>query len=164
LRAWITLRGMAFPPPIVYHQPPRRQSNRTTRIVLIVVGSVLALCCVLTSIGAYLLYRTVSDAIGPVRAEANQFLTDLEAQAYSSAYDRLCSSARERFTVEQFTARVQAQRPTRHDLVGTNVSNVNGFVSATVTARITYATGFTDDHVLRMAKENGAWRVCGNPY
>lgn len=150
---------------MIHREPaPGRKFNRRTKIVLIVVGSVLALCCIGDSIGGNLLHSTINNAIAPPQAEATVFLYDLEAERYSSAYNCLCASARAQFTLEQFTEGARAQRPTTHRLAGTNVSNINGRVSATVTARITYANGFTDDHVLRLVKENGAWRVCGNPY
>jgi hypothetical protein len=44
------------------------------------------------------------------------------------------------------------------------MSNVSGRVSGTVTTRLTLDTGFVDQHMFMLLKEDGQWKVCGQPY
>ena len=44
------------------------------------------------------------------------------------------------------------------------VSTVNGRTSATVNARLIQSDGADVSHVFTLVKENGAWKVCGQPY
>jgi Domain of unknown function (DUF4878) len=141
---------------------PRRTS--TTKIVLIVVGSILTLCCIGGGVAAYVGFRTVSGAVGPPREATEAFIRDLQSGDVASAYGKLCASTRAAVTQEQFSGMISNRRPSAFEVVGTNVSNVNGKVSATVTANLTYPDGFTDRHVFQLRKEGDAWKVCGDPY
>jgi Domain of unknown function (DUF4878) len=136
----------------------------TTKIVLIIVGSVLAVCCVGGGIAAYFGFRVFSEALGPPRATTEAFIRDLQSGDAASAYGKLCGATRAAVTQDRFTEMVSNRRPSTYEIVGVQVNNTNGRVSATVTARLTYADGFTDQHFFHLVKEDGTWKVCGNPY
>jgi hypothetical protein len=132
--------------------------------VLIIVAVVLALCCCGGLVGGFFI-KKAADAIGPARSAASDFVGDLEEGDASSAYDRLCGDTRSRFSREQFAQGLTAQpKITGHEIVGINVMNRNGKSTATVTARLTDRNGFNNSHVFELAKEDGDWKVCGDPY
>ena len=151
---------MVYPGP-----PPPPQKNNTTKIVLIVVGVVAALCCCGAVVGGFWLFKSAATAVGPARSAADAFLDHLESGETDVAYTYLCSQARDEFTAEQFDE-IVAGRPTMagHEILGTIVNNNNGRVSASVNAGLTYADGSSETHSLKLIKEDGNWRVCGNPY
>jgi Domain of unknown function (DUF4878) len=151
---------MTYPGPV----PPQQRSH-TVRTILIIVGIVLVLCCGGAIAGGVVLFKSVQSATGPARDTVDTFLNQLAAGETDAAYENLCAAAREQFTAEQF-AQIVNGRPkiTQHSIVGTNVVNSNGQVSASVNAEIRYADGSTDTHLFRLRKESGTWRVCGQPY
>ena len=82
-----------------------------------------------------------------------------------AAYGLLCSDTRGRYTRDGFAQGVAKQPKIRgHKVNGVNVSSVNGRTSATVTMGLTLDSGFTDRHEFMLVKEDGAWKVCGQPY
>ncbi|MEH0972368.1 DUF4878 domain-containing protein [Micromonospora sp. CPCC 205546] len=147
-----------------YHvpQPPKR---RTLRTVLIVVGVVAVLCCGGAGIGGFFLYKGVKGATDPARQAAESFVSHLEAGDPDAAYELLCGDTRGGYTREAFAQGV-AQQPKiqSHKVDGVNVSSVNGRTSATVNMALTLDSGFTDRHTFLLVKEEGAWKVCGQPY
>lgn len=151
----------AFIIPIVT-QPQRSMS--TTKIVLIVVGSVLAVCCAGGAVAAYFGVRAFSGAIGPPSAVTESFIRDLESGNSASAYGKLCAPTRQRISQDRFAEMVGERRPSSFRIVETSVRNMNGRVSATVTASLTYPDGFTDTHAFHLQQERGEWKVCGDPY
>jgi hypothetical protein len=146
-------------------QPVPARRRNTTRIVLLVVGGVLALCC-MGGVGAFALFRSVQGATGPVRDAATAFIADLASGYYEHAYGQLCADTRTRFTPEQFRQGVQARGAIRgYSITNVSVFNRNGrATTGTVTANLRYDSGFTDRHSFPLVKEDGAWRVCGQPY
>jgi len=133
--------------------------------VLIVVGIVLAVCAVGAVAGGFLLFRSIQTATAPARDAADQFVRKLEAGDVSGAYGMLCRSTRERFTFSAFERGVRDQpHISSHEIVGVNVSNVNGRQSGQVTVDLTLDSGFTERHSFLMVPESGQWKVCGNPY
>ncbi|MEU0546309.1 hypothetical protein [Micromonospora sp. NPDC005979] len=143
-------------------QPPKR---RTLRTVLIVVGVVVVLCCGGAGIGGFFLYKGVKGATDPARQTAESFVSDLEADDADAAYGLLCGDTRVRYTREAFVQGVAKQPKIRGHMVnGVNVSSVNGRTSATVSMALTLDSGFTDRHLFALVKEDGAWKVCGQPY
>jgi Domain of unknown function (DUF4878) len=147
------------PPP-----PPPPKSN-TLRTVLIIVGVVLALCCVGGVIGGVFLFKGVKTAVGPVQDAADEFVGDLERGDTTAAYDLLCQDTRNAFPRIQFAQGVSTQPMIKsHHIDGASIRNFNGKTTATVTASLTMATGFVDQHTFPMVKENDRWKVCGNPY
>jgi len=145
--------------------PPPPEKKRTTTVVLIVVGVLAALCCGGAVIGGFVLAKSVTKAIGPVREAADSFLGDLEAGDTSTAYAALCSPARTEFTPAQFE-QVLAARPkiTEHKIASVNVGDFNGKVTGTVGAQLRYADGSSELQQFRLTKEGDSWHVCGHPY
>ncbi|MBO0867867.1 MAG: hypothetical protein J2P15_04825 [Micromonosporaceae bacterium] len=145
-------------------QPPPKNKH-TLRTVLIIVGVVLVVCCAGGIAGGYAIYRGVNAATGPARDTVNTFLGDLEGGNTAGAYAYLCGSTRQKYTTDAFTA-VLGQRPklVSHSITGTSVNNVNGTVSASVSARLSFVDGSSDLHVFILNKEGGGWRICGDPY
>ncbi|MEU2663161.1 hypothetical protein [Micromonospora sp. NPDC007220] len=143
-------------------QPPKR---RTLRTVLIVVGVVVVLCCGGAGIGGFFLFKGVKGATDPARQAAESFVSHLEAGDPDAAYELLCGDTRGGYTREAFAQGV-AQQPRihSHKVNGVNVSSVNGRTSATVNMALTLGSGFTNQHTFRLVKEDGAWKVCGQPY
>ncbi len=141
--------------------PPKRRSQ--LKIVLIVLGVLLVTCCAVAIPTGIYVVNKANDAIGPVRESANEFLGDIQAARYTSAYGRLCTDARSDLSVADFERGASARRLTGYEIVGVHVSNVNGRVTGTVTARLTYEA-FNEQHVIPMVSEDGAWKVCGRPY
>lgn len=159
---WLVLIIVEMPPYQPEPPPPRR---RTLRTVLIVVGIVLVLCCAGAVAGGFFLFREVKQATDPAREATEEFVTDLESGDADAAYGRLCAGTRGRFTREAFLHGLSEQpRIQSHEIVGVNVSTVNGRVSATTTAELTFDTGFVDRHTFKLVKEDGQWKVCGQPF
>jgi hypothetical protein len=145
--------------------PHPQRRTRTTRAVLIIVGIVLVVCCGGAIAGGFVLLKSVQNATQPARDSVDTFLNHLEAGEIDAAYEDLCTRTRGQFTAEQF-AQIINNRPkiVHHSIIGTNVMNSNGRVSASVNAKIQYVDGSSDTHLFQLAKEGGAWRVCGQPY
>ncbi|MEV1145120.1 hypothetical protein [Micromonospora sp. NPDC049799] len=142
--------------------PPKR---RTLRTVLIVVGVVVVLCCGGAGVGGFFLFKGVKGATDPARQAAESFVSDLEAGDAAKAYGQLCSDTRGRFTRDAFVEGVARQPKVRsHEVNGVNVSSYNGRTSARVSMALVLDSGFTDQHVFPLVKEDGAWKVCGQPY
>jgi hypothetical protein len=138
--------------------------SRTTRIVLILFGVLLVLCCGVVVAGT-ITYRSIQAASGPARDAANAFLGQLKADDTSAAYANLCATTRSRFSAADFAATVHNRpRVQSYSIVGTSVANVNGDVSATVTANIRYADGSSENRSLPLVKDGDVWRICGQPY
>ncbi len=145
--------------------PPEPRRSHTLRNVLIIAGIVVVLCCGGAVTGGVFLVRGFQNTIGPARDTVNTFLGHLEAGETDAAYDGLCSRTRAQFSRTQFAEIVNAHpKLDGHSITGTNVSNHNGRVSASVTATLDFAGGGREQHVFALAKEGGGWRVCGDPY
>ncbi|MGE6955144.1 DUF4878 domain-containing protein, partial [Staphylococcus capitis] len=113
----------------------------------------------------YFLFRGVQQATGPARQATDEFVADLESGNVDGAYGRLCASTRSTFTRKAFGQGLNGQPKIRsHEIVGVNVSNFNGRLSATATAKLTLDTGFVDQHTFRLVQEDGQWKVCGQPF
>ncbi|SCF21066.1 Rv0361 family membrane protein [Micromonospora chokoriensis] len=141
---------------------PQPKPNRTTRTVLIVVAVVLAVCCAVGACGGLWFYRSVKGAVEPARVAAAGFLDDVQAGNYPGAYGRLCGEVRDTMTLEEFS-RVQSAQLTisSYEIVGVNVNNYNGRVTATVTVTaVQQTTGAQFTQGLALVKENDEWRVC----
>jgi hypothetical protein len=142
--------------------PAPRPRRRRWPIVLLVVAAVLAVCC---GGGGYAVYRLVDRETAPVRAAANAFVDDLQAGRTDAAYDRLCTPVRQRLTRAAFASYVQGRpKITKHSTVGFSSDSTAGRQSGSVTMNLTYANGGTQRHVFVLVRENGVFRVCGDPY
>ncbi|MET8283139.1 hypothetical protein [Micromonospora sp. NPDC005174] len=133
--------------------------------MLIVVGVVVVLCCGGAGVGGFFLYKGVKGATDPALQAAESFVSDLEEDDADAAYGLLCSATRVSYTREAFVQGVAKQPKIRgHKVNGVKVSSVNGRTSATVNMALTLDSGFTDRHMFALVKEDGAWKVCGQPY
>ena len=142
-------------------QPQRRRSTRT---ILIVVGIVLVVGCLIAVVVGFFGIRALNTAAEPPRAATEAFLRDLSNGDAAAAYGKLCQPTRSRTSQAQVATIMSSRRPTSYRIVDVAIQNVNGEVSAAVTADLTYPDGFTSPHVFRLRKENDVWKVCGNPY
>ncbi|MBQ1037316.1 hypothetical protein [Micromonospora sp. C81] len=141
---------------------PSRKPNRTTRTVLIVVGVVLTVCCVVGVCGGFWFYRSIKDAVKPVRVATAAYIDDVQAGNYPGAYGRLCGKVRETMTQADF-ARIQAAQLKigSYKIVGVYVNNSNGRVTGTSTVEMVQeATGARMTQSMVLVKEDGEWRVC----
>ncbi|MEU7930438.1 MULTISPECIES: Rv0361 family membrane protein [Micromonospora] len=146
-------------------QPPQPPKKRTLRTVLIVVGVVLVLCCGGAGIGGFFLYKGVKGATDPARQAAESFVSHLEAGDPDAAYELLCGDTRAGYPREAFVQGVAKEPKIRgHKVNGVNVQSVNGRTTATVRMALQLDSGFTDQHMFMLVKEDGAWKVCGQPY
>ncbi|MFC4149012.1 hypothetical protein ACFO0M_22385 [Micromonospora mangrovi] len=128
--------------------------------MLIVVGVVVVLCCGGAGIGGFFLYKGIKSATASAQQAAESFVSDLEADDADAAYGLLCSDTRGRYTRDTFTQGIAKQPKIR----GHEINGVNGRTSATVNMGLTPDSGSTDRHVFVLVKEDGSWKVCGQPY
>jgi hypothetical protein len=143
-------------------QPPKR---RTLRTVLIVVGVVVVLCCGGAGIGGFFLYKGAKGAAAPARQAAESFVSQLEAGDADAAYGQLCSDTRGTYTRDAFVQGVAKQPKIRgHKVNAVNARSFNDRGVAMVYMTLTLDNGSTDQHILALMKEDGAWKVCGQPY
>lgn len=152
-----------FPPG--HPQPPQKKGFFTLPRVLLIVGLVAVLCCGGVAFGGYKLFGTVKDALTPARDAAVAFLTEVEQGDIADAYAMFCDDMQQTFTPEQFAAGVDRQgRITGHKITGISVNNRNGVVTGDVTAVLTREDGSTTQTTILLRKENGVWKICGNPF
>jgi hypothetical protein len=123
---------------------------------------VLALCCFGGIGGGVWTFRQVINSTKPVTEAADAFFQALVGG--DDAYDRLCAATSSAVSRAQFERSQTARPVAAYRVTNTNISNVNGRVSATVTVELRYADGNVETHVVPMAKENETWKVCGRPY
>jgi len=151
---------MAFP-----YQVPEPPKRHTLRLVLIIVGVVVVLCCAGAGIAGFFAYKGVKTATDPAQRTAESFVSDLESDNADAAYGLLCTQTRGSYTRDAFDQGLAKQPKIRsHKVNGVNVANINGRTSARVTMALTEDSGFTDQHTFTLVKENGGWKVCGQPY
>jgi hypothetical protein len=141
-------------------QPRSRRSS--IKIVLIVLAAVVVLCCCGGGSGIYLF---LDDRTKGARAATEAFLDELESDRIAAAYDRLCASTKRRFEQPAFAEAVGRRKPVSHDLHwGGSFRTTKGVETATVNADMTYQGGVKASHAFPLRKEDGVWKVCGNPY
>lgn len=147
---------MTYMPP-----PPPAKPRNNLRTILIVVGIVLVLCCGGAVAGGFFLFRTVSDAIGPVQDGAKAYADAIVAENYPAAYGHLCKRMRDVIPQETFAAGTKKSFDIEsYSVTGTNVSTVNGRTTATVTMRVTLSDGLSRTQIFPMVQEDGSWKVC----
>ncbi|MFD0782413.1 hypothetical protein ACFQZ8_00510 [Micromonospora azadirachtae] len=147
---------MAYEPIMV---PPR--NPRTRRTVLIVVGVVLSLCCLGGVIAGIMLRNLSQEADGPVRETVDTFATAMVERDFPTAYGQLCGQLRSRQSQADFVRQQSGQfTATRYEIVGVNVSNINGRVRGEANVRWELADGSGGTQVLSLVKEDDDWRIC----
>lgn len=139
--------------------------HRPVRAGLLVGGAAVLLCCVgVAGLGAWNV-QAVWQADEPVRETAEAFLTELSAGDADRAYGRLCARARSRWSPIGFAAWVRTPPVvTGHQITDVAVSTREGRPTGTVTVRLTRDGGGSEQRELPVVREDGQWRVCGDPY
>jgi hypothetical protein len=136
--------------------------SKTWKIVIFSLVGAFLLCC---GGGGAGLYFITTAAVKEPKAAAGDFLTALEAGNTEDAYSRLCRSVQTGYGPEKFAETVKQRPPASHELAwGGSYDNSNGLETAAITASITYKDGSKSDHQVRLRKESGTWKVCGDPY
>ncbi|WDZ83135.1 hypothetical protein PVK37_22075 [Micromonospora cathayae] len=139
--------------------------HRPVRAGATVVAALLGLCCVgVAGLGVWNV-QAVRQADAPVRATADAFLTEVTAGDADAAYRRLCAPARSRWSPIGFAAWVRTPPVlTGHQITDVSVATRDGRPTGTVTVRLTRDGGAAEQRDLPVVKEDGGWRVCGDPF
>lgn len=134
-------------------------------MALAVAALALLWCCIgAAGLGAFS-FQSVFRASGPVRATADGFLREVTAGDTGRAYDRLCRTARARWSPDGFAQWVRTPPViTRYEITDVSVATRGGRPRGTVSVRLTRATGPADERKLVVVKESARWRVCGDPF
>ncbi|GAB3935296.1 hypothetical protein GCM10027614_09790 [Micromonospora vulcania] len=135
------------------------------RTGLAFAGFGVALCCVgVAGLGAWNL-QTVRQAAGPIRETADGFLREVSVGDTTGAYDRLCSDARTRWSPIGFNSWVRTPpMVTDYEITDVSVATRSGRPHGTVTVRLTRSGGISEERQLPVVREDGDWRVCGDPF
>nr|MDT0657657.1 hypothetical protein [Micromonospora sp. DSM 115978] len=139
--------------------------RRTARGVVLATA-VVALVCLVGATGLGLWnYQSVRGAREPARQVAEAFLGDLVVGDAETAYDRLCAATRDRWQRLEFVRWIGG-RPalSRYAIQDVSVATRDGRLRGTVTAELTQPSGKVVTHPLTVVREDGDWRVCGDPY
>jgi hypothetical protein len=152
---------MAYEPGASHPVRPRR----TARAAMLLAGIALLLCCVgATGFGAWNL-QAVRRAAEPARRTAEAFLGDVTVGDASAAYDRLCADTRDRWQRLEFVRWLEARPPvSQYTVDDVSVATHDGLMRATVATRLTHDSGTVVAHNLVVLREEGHWRVCGDPF
>lgn len=152
---------MAYETPLGYRaRPPHR-----LRLALLLLGLSVLVCAVgAAGLGAWN-YQSVRHAAGPARQAADGFLREVAADDVAGAYDRLCPATRQRLSAQEFARRVRAlPKLGRHTIGEVRVATDDGEFRATAQAQLTWDSGVVEAHTLQLVTDQGAWRVCGDPF
>ncbi|TCC00290.1 hypothetical protein E0H26_00880 [Micromonospora zingiberis] len=143
---------------------PARQRH-PLRAGLAFAGIGVALCCVgVAGLGAWNI-QVVTQAAGPVRETAEGFLRQVTAGDTDGAYEHLCTDARGRWSELGFTSWVRTPPVVRdYEILDVSVATRAGRPYGTVTVRLTRDSGSSEQRDLSVVREDGGWRVCGDPY
>ncbi|GIJ29136.1 hypothetical protein Vqi01_42980 [Micromonospora qiuiae] len=146
-----------------WSRPARRR--RPVRAGLALAGAAVALCCVgVAGLGAWNV-QVVTQAAGPVRNTAEGFLREVTAGDTDAAYRRLCADARTRWSQLGFTSWVRTPPVVRdYEILDVSVATRAGRPYGTVTVRLTRESGTTEQRDLSVVRDDGGWRICGDPY
>lgn len=109
--------------------------------------------------------QVVAGATGPVRETADGFFRELSAGEVDQAYRRLCAPTRSRWSEVGFAGWVRTPPVvTGYDILDVSVRTRGGRPAGEVTVRVTRDGGAAEQRRLPVVKEEGEWRVCGDPY
>ncbi|MEV5695213.1 Rv0361 family membrane protein [Micromonospora globbae] len=135
------------------------------RTGMVFAGVGVLLCCVgVSGLGVRNL-QVVTQAAGPVRETADEFLREVTLGDTDDAYDRLCDEARRKWSEGGFTSWVQTPPEVRdYEIVDVSVTTRGGRPHGTVTVELTRDSGLTEQRELPVVQEDGDWRICGDPF
>ncbi|MFJ6197960.1 hypothetical protein [Micromonospora sp. NPDC092111] len=144
-------------------RPARR--HRPVRTGLLLGGLGTALCLVgVAGLGLWNV-QVVTQSSGPVRETADGFFRELSAGEVEQAYQRLCAQARGRWSEVGFAGWVRTPPVvTGYDIVDVSVRTKAGRPAGEVVVRVTRDGGASEERTLPVVRENGKWRVCGDPF
>ncbi|MDH6463069.1 hypothetical protein ABT214_06150 [Micromonospora purpureochromogenes] len=139
--------------------------RRPVRTGLLLGGLTMALCLVgVAGLGAWNV-QVVMQAGGPVRETADGFFRELSAGEVDRAYDRLCDQARGRWSEVGFAGWVKTPPVVSgYEILDVSVRTKAGRPIGEVTVRVTRDGGAAEERRLPVVKEDGEWRVCGDPF
>lgn len=140
------------PTPVAAAPTPKKRKLTWLWVLL----GALALLAALAGVLIVLLIRAV---VGPVDA-TNDFLADVKAQRYQTAYDGLCKDAKQSATSTRFAANQRrlngTEGPIRsYDITSSNVTNGRAVTRGTLER-----TKKTFRLQVTLRKEDGDWKVC----
>ncbi|MEO3780098.1 hypothetical protein ABGB16_25410 [Micromonospora sp. B11E3] len=144
-------------------RPVRRR--RPARAGLLFAGLGLLLCLIgVAGLGAWNL-QLITRSTEPVRRTADGFLHEVAAGDVDRAYERLCAEARGKWSAGGFSAWVRTPpQVTGYEITDVSVATRGGRPLGTVTVRLTREGGGSEERRLPVVREDGRWRVCGDPY
>ncbi|WP_420118608.1 hypothetical protein [Micromonospora sp.] len=144
-------------------RPARRR--RPVRTGLFLGGLAVGLCLVgVAGLGLWNV-QVVAGATGPVRETADGFLRELSAGEVEQAYRRLCAPTRSRWSEVGFAGWVRTPPVvTGYEILDVSVRTKGGRPAGEVAVRVTRDGGADEQRRLPVVKEDGKWRVCGDPY
>ncbi|MER7892741.1 hypothetical protein AB0C04_24910 [Micromonospora sp. NPDC048909] len=134
------------------------------RTGLAFTGIGVALCCVgVSGLGVWNL-QLVTQAAGPVRETTDEFMRSVTVGDTDGAYERLCADARGRWSEIGFTSWMRTPPMVRdYEITDVSVTTRGGRPRGTVTVELTRDSGATEERKLPVVREDGQWRVCGDP-
>ncbi|MGY3518944.1 Rv0361 family membrane protein [Micromonospora sp. PTRAS2] len=144
-------------------RPARR--GRPARTGLLAAGAGLGLCLVgVAGLGAWNV-QMLAGAGDQVRDSADGFLREVAAGDVERAYERLCAQSRSRWSAVGFAGWVRTPPVvTGYEIVDVSVRTKGGRPTGAVRARLIRDGGAGEDRTVPMVKEDGRWRVCGDPF
>jgi hypothetical protein len=143
--------------PAVYFAPGKKRGKRWWWTF-----GILASIVVLA--GGGFVGLVIVEAINQIQAPqhaADNYLGDLRAGQYASAYARLCAVDTAQVSLTRFSTSKAAQHPVSYHIVSTDVTTANGIRTATVTFDETTSTGQDrPGSTLRLEHSASGWYVC----
>jgi hypothetical protein len=143
---------------------PAKPRRRGRRIALIVIAGLVVIGVVAGGIVAYLGYRQTQQTTNAARAATEDFMRKLQQGDNTAAYASLCAKSHRHATQKDFDLAVGAKKPTHFTIERTKLLVANDIPTVEVIAGMTYADGLHAQHIFQVIEEDGAWKVCGDPY
>lgn len=124
----------------------------------VVVVALIAIVAVALSVAAWVVTRGGSDP----RAQADRFLSAVEAGDFGAARGLLCEDGRDEFgDVAEMRERLAPAAITGHTLGGVTDGTYEGDKRKKVDVSLRLADGSTGQVILSMTKQSGTYLVCG---
>ncbi|SCG35586.1 Rv0361 family membrane protein [Micromonospora coxensis] len=143
----------------------KARPRRPVRTGLVLGASAMLLCVAgVAGLGLWNV-QVVTGASGPVRETVDGFFQEVSTGDVDRAYDRLCASARGKWSEVGFAGWVRTPpMVSGHEILDVSVRTKGGRPVGEVTVRLTRDGGAGEQRTVPVVKEDGGWRVCGDPY
>jgi hypothetical protein len=128
--------------------------------VIVVIVVVVAVLCGGAIVGGIMVIRGLAGSRAAVEATAEEFLKNMQAGDYSSAYGQLCELARSQVTEAQFEAAAKAKPLGSYRIVYTFYQAGTRGSSAYVDVEMTPEGGTTALHRIELVREGDDWKMC----